>query len=162
MAEKPAGRASILSPWLIHTFVLGNSPQSRSVSSSTFSSALPYSRLAAFADLPPERMGHQLHAVADAEDRYAELKNLHIREGRARIIDTGGPSGKDKPLGPELFYFMDRRVEREYLRVYLAFPHPAGDELRILGTEIEDQYSFFMHDELDRLTTQACNWGLLS
>ena len=81
MTENPSGIFSILSPWLIQTTVVfsGESPVPptyfrRSLSSSSASSALPYSRLVAFATTPPKKMGQKLHAVAYSQYRDAKLQ----------------------------------------------------------------------------------------
>src|SRR5690606_35876785 len=39
-------------------------------------------------DLAPEQVGHQLHAVADAEDRDAELEDALVDFRRAVLVDA--------------------------------------------------------------------------
>ena len=92
-----------------------------------------------------EVAGQELHAVADAEDRHAELEEL-LGNGRgARLVDRLGPAGEDDPLGRE---GLDRRqlhVEGMQLAVDVGLAHPPGDQLGVLGAEIENE-DFFLVD----------------
>ena len=95
--------------------------------------------------LAAEVAGEQLHAVADAEDRHAEFEQL-LGDGRgARLVDRLRPAGEDDPLRRK---GLDRRqlhVEGMQLAVDVRFAHPPGNELGVLGAEIEDQ-DFFLVD----------------
>jgi hypothetical protein len=56
--------------------------------------------------------------------------------------DRCGTPGKDYGLGSQGPQFRCREIMRDDLAVYPAFADAAGDELGVLGTEIEDCYEF--------------------
>jgi len=59
-------------------------------------------------------------------------------------MNTGGAAGEDDPFGLKRLYGVKGHVERVDFAVDVAFAYPAGDELRVLGTEIQNQNPFFM------------------
>ena len=90
-------------------------------------------------DLAAELMGHRLLAVADAEHRHARVKQFPRRQrrvlvehrGRAAREDDGGRLHPREGLGGLLI--------RHDLGVDLLFAHPARNELRHLGAEIDNE-----------------------
>ncbi len=71
-------------------------------------------------DLAAERLGHQVQAVADAEDRDAAGPERRVGMGRARFVDAGRAAGEDhrrRLAGGDL---SPRRVEGQQLRVDVA------------------------------------------
>ena len=97
--------------------------------------------LAPFAkfDLAPEMMGHELHPVADAEDRNSERKNLWIRMRCAFVVNARRSPRKDNAFRRQGCDFPGRDIELDDLRIDLAFPDTPGDDLGVLRSEIEDQ-----------------------
>ena len=82
---------------------------------------------------------HGLLAIADAEHRQAELEDDWRRGGRAFRRHRGRAAGQDNGRRAEL---ADRRfadTERVNFRIDAGFPDPAGDQLRHLRAEIENQ-----------------------
>ena len=93
---KSADTASTWSPWLIQTSVcVGHAGEELVGLEHVGRSARPYSRAAALSDPAPQGVARQLHAVADAQDRHAELEDVRIAARRARLVDAGRPAGED-------------------------------------------------------------------
>ncbi len=90
-------------------------------------------------NLAAQLLGHGLHAVADTEDGHAQFK-YGLRAARAVGFVHGlGATGEDDAFRCE---FADRfvvHVERVQFAVHTDFTHAAGDQLGVLGTEVEDQ-----------------------
>ncbi len=94
--------------------------------------------LGRWVDLAAEGMHQQLHPVADPKDRQAELEDI-VRQGRRALgIDRGRSAGKDEAFGLERQHLFSRSVPGEEFAVDVRLAHPAGDQLGVLGTEIED------------------------
>ena len=95
--EKPAGAAATKSPWLAQTRISSGTPANRRA---TAASGDRHGRVAELAlrrrrDLPAERVRHQLHAVADAEHRHAE-----VEERRVAFAARPGPTRSSvRPTG---------------------------------------------------------------
>ena len=83
-------------------------------------------------------MPHQLDAIADAEHRHAQVKDGRIGQGGLRRVDRRGATGEDDAFDAQ---FLDLRgwcVIAQNGRVNVQFTDPACNDLRILGSEIED------------------------
>ena len=90
-------------------------------------------------DLASQVVPHELHSVADSQHGNAQFEKLCGRVGRLLAVDAGGPSGQDDCPRRKLFDLFDADVEGNNLRVDLAFADPAGDDLRVLGAEVENE-----------------------
>src|SRR5204863_2299413 len=89
-------------------------------------------------DLAVEKVRQELNAVTDAENRNAELEDAFVRQGRFRGIDAGWSAGKDQPARFEGGDFLHGRVVAENAGINVALADATRDDLRILGTEIEN------------------------
>ena len=89
-------------------------------------------------DVATELVGHQLGAVADAEDRDAARPDGRIRARGARVVDRVGAARQDDRARAATLELLVRRVVREQLRVDVELADAPGDELRELAPEVED------------------------
>ena len=92
-------------------------------------------------DLRPEPERDELHPVADAQHRNAELEQLLVQPRRARRVHRGGPAGEDQPLRLALADLLGADVVRQQLAEDAQLAHAARDELRVLPAVVE-------HDDL--------------
>lgn len=86
-----------------------------------------------------EGRGHQLEAVAHAEDGDAGVEEFAVEAGGAVGVDRGGAAGEDdrrRVLGEHLRY---RHGARHDLAVDPGLADAAGDELGVLRAEVDDQ-----------------------
>ncbi len=90
-------------------------------------------------DAATQLRGHGLHAVADAEDRHAQIEHGIGHSRRTRLGHRLGSAGQDHAF---------RGITRDVSRVMVPGPdfaihadlaHAAGDQLRVLRAEVEDQ-----------------------
>ena len=89
--RKPSGSRVIESPWLIQTGWSRSRPVNRPSSAVIVTVAGPYSRFAVGQDVATELEGHELGAVADAEDGDAAAPDGGVGlEGRRRRRPTSG------------------------------------------------------------------------
>src|SRR6185312_9219273 len=84
--------------------------------------------------------GQGLHAVANAEDRHARIEHLLRRLGRARERGRFRPAGQDDALGAERGDLARIVVPGPDLAIHAQLAHAPGDQLRVLRTEVEDEY----------------------
>ena len=84
-------------------------------------------------------LGHGLHAVADAQHRHALLER-RLRGPRGLGGGDGfRAAGEDDALGVELGDVFGGGVEGADFAVDADFAYAAGDQLGVLGAEVEDQ-----------------------
>ena len=101
--------------------------------------ALALFAFASAGDLAAEHARHQLHAVTDAQDRDAEVKNRAIGQRRLWRTDAGRAAGEDQAAGFEGRDLRRRHVEGDDGGINLAFAHAPRDDLRILRAEIQNE-----------------------
>ena len=90
-------------------------------------------------NLAAQLLGHGLHAVADTEYRYAQVPYGLWRARAVGFVHRLGAAGEDDPAGGEFANRLVVHVERVQFAVHADFAHAAGDQLGVLGTEVEDQ-----------------------
>ena len=135
---------STWSPWLIQTCVsCGDAGEQ--VGGSGFDASIDQLRPAILAGrgalhFAAERLAHQLHAVADAEHRDAELEDLRIALRRAVGVHARRAAGEDQPLRRELAHPLGRDVVPHDLAVHVLLADPAGDQLDVLRAEVEHEH----------------------
>ena len=90
-------------------------------------------------DRAAERQRHRLEAVADAERRDAGREHGRVDRRGARGVDRGGTAGQDDGGRSPGEHLLDRHRVRHDLAVDPRLADPAGDELRVLRAEVDDQ-----------------------
>src|SRR5271156_4162222 len=89
-------------------------------------------------DLAAEIAGHELHAVADAEERDARGQHPRVDAGGALRQRALRAAGENDRRGFAALDIAPRRVVRQYLGIDVCFAHAARDQLRILRAEIQN------------------------
>jgi hypothetical protein len=97
------------------------------------------------ADRPAEGPTRQLHPVADAQHRDAEVEDGRVAGRGAGLVHAGRPAGQDDPLRVQLADPGGRQVVPDHLAEDVQLPHPAGDQLPELGAEVEHQDELVGH-----------------
>ncbi len=92
-------------------------------------------------DFAPREMRDQLHAVADPQDRNAEVEHATIDSRGARLEHRVGTARENDPLRGELLHEREVRAfgGRMDLAVHVLLAHAPRDQLRELRAAIEDQ-----------------------
>ncbi len=90
-------------------------------------------------DLAPQGVDHELEAVADPEDGDAQGEDAGVHPGAVLLVDARRPPGEDDPLGMHIPDDGQGDVRRFDLAIDVVFPDPPGDELVVLGTEVDDE-----------------------
>src|SRR5690554_1391437 len=89
---------------------------------------------------PAAQLGsHGLHAVADTQHGHAQLEHQLGRPGAALGGDRLGAAGENDALGREGADGLGLHVPGMNLAVDAYLPHPPGNQLGVLGTEIQNQ-----------------------
>ena len=86
-----------------------------------------------------ERLGHRLEAVADAEHRDAGVEQRGVDRRRAVGVDAGRAAREDHRRGSPGQHLGHGHLVRDDLAVDLRLAHAAGDQLRVLGAEVDDE-----------------------
>ena len=124
------------------------SSESRTPGAVTCTRVRPYSRAPGVRDLAAEGLGHQLEAVAHAEDRDPRLEDRR-RRCPARPARRPTTVRRDRMIafGSLREHLGDRHRVRHDLGVDPGLPDPAGDQLGVLRPEVDDQDQVvFRHD----------------
>ena len=90
-------------------------------------------------DLAAEPLGHQLEAVAHAEDGDPRGEDRVVDAGRTLGVDRRRTAAEDDRLGLARQHLRDRHRVRHDLGVDPRLAHPAGDQLGVLGAEVDDE-----------------------
>ena len=92
-------------------------------------------------DPAPQGVGHQLAAVADAQDGDAQFKEGGVHVGGGIVIDAVGAAGEDEADGGQAADLLQGQGVGLDLAVHPALTDPAGDELVILAAEVQNDDS---------------------
>ena len=85
------------------------------------------------------QLAHQrLHPVADAQHREAALQGPVRDARRPGVIHAGRPAGQDDAPGVEMRHGRRIRGGRDNLGINLQFPDAAGNQVGVLGAEVDD------------------------
>ena len=95
--------------------------------------------------LSPQDVGHQLHAVADAEHRHPEGQHPLGAPGRLGLADARRPPGENQPGRPPGRQLVDRGVKREDLGIEIELAQSTGDQLGVLRSEVEHEQGLMGH-----------------
>src|SRR5690606_10457295 len=90
-------------------------------------------------NLAAKLLGHGLHAVANTEQRYAQIEYRLWRARAVRRMYRLGATSKDDPARVELTNILIAHVKWVQFAVHPELTHAAGDQLGVLRAEIENQ-----------------------
>ena len=87
----------------------------------------------------PPLVRDELGAVADAQDGHAEFIDAGVDAWGTVYVDRGRPTTEDDPGRCPRGELLSRQVVGDDLAIDIGLAHPSGDELRVLGPEVDDQ-----------------------
>src|SRR5215207_6965893 len=87
-------------------------------------------------DLSAQVQRHQLHPVADTQDRHAKLKDPLVHPRRPLTVDAARSSREDDALRFARRDLLDGRIVGDHLRVDARLAHAPGYQLGVLATEV--------------------------
>jgi len=91
-------------------------------------------------DFASQRVDHVLHAVTDAQNRYAQFQNTTVDARTMLFVDAARATGQDNALQIHFLNALNGNGGGFDNAVYTAFTNAPGNELIELRTEIDDQY----------------------
>ncbi|OPZ71919.1 MAG: hypothetical protein BWY80_01230 [Firmicutes bacterium ADurb.Bin456] len=86
----------------------------------------------------PKLPGHQLHAVADTQDRDSRFVKGRIAGWRILLVNTGGTARKYDALRLSGFYLRNGSRKRKHFTENLKFPDTSCNQVAVLSAEIQD------------------------
>ena len=86
-----------------------------------------------------EMLRDDVHAVADAEHRAAQVQDFIGDIGRAAVVEARGPARENDAARIHRADFLRREVIRMDFAIDPRLAHAPRDELGILAAEIENQ-----------------------
>ena len=87
----------------------------------------------------PQLTCHGLHPVTDSENRNPQREYFVRCFGSVCTMHAFRPARKNDAPRSEFCHRLSGDIPREQLRVDAGFANAAGNQLTVLGTEIEDQ-----------------------
>ncbi len=136
---KPSGAAVTQSRWLIQHCSVSSRPASTPAVLGDAQLGLAELARAGARDGAAQLEGHELGAVADAQHRHAQVEERRVGARRVVDVDAHGTAREDQAARPARADLVERRVEGDELRVDVALPHAARDELPVLRAEVEHE-----------------------
>ena len=105
--------------------------------------------------LTTEGIHHELQAIADPQDGDVQIKDPLVHPRAALFINTRRTAGQDDPFRLERFDLGQFEIRRFNLTVNVVFTHPPGNQLIVLGTEVndQDQCFFFLSFSIIRMNS---------
>lgn len=106
-------------------------------------------------------MGHELHAIADAQNRHAQREHRRINPGRALFQHAGRPAGKDNAPGIFLANLLYTGRIRQHAGIDPALADAPGNELGILAAKVKNQnasHLFFHSIDPFPAINCRCEW----
>ena len=92
---------------------------------------------------PAERHGHGLLPVAEAEHGNAQGKDLRVDGGGVLRVHRRRAAGQDDGRGRNGAHLLGRDVAGHDFGIHVQIAHATGDELPVLGAEIDDDDFLF-------------------
>ncbi len=92
---------------------------------------------------------HGLHAIANAQHGHAQIPHGLRRAQFVVFVSAAVAARENDALGRELAHESIAHIARVNFAVHLRLAHAAGDELRDLGAEVEDE-NFVVHESKRR------------
>jgi hypothetical protein len=89
-------------------------------------------------DLATKNIGEKLHPVAQAQHRQSRVEHIGKQGRGAFSVNGHGSAGEDEAFRSDGEHLFGWRVPGEELAVDMGLAHTAGNELGVLGTEVED------------------------
>ena len=89
---------------------------------------------------PAQGLGHRLEAVADPENRDAGLEQRRIDLRSVIGIDRRRPARQDDGRWPPGQDLLHGGLGTDDLGIDVGVTDPSGDELRVLGAEVDHEY----------------------
>ena len=89
--------------------------------------------------LAAQLLGHGLHAVADTKHRQAHFEHALGGAGGVQLSDGFRATGQDDAVGVVFADLFFGDVEGADFREYADLAHAAGNQLGVLGAEVENQ-----------------------
>ena len=108
---------------------------------------LPGGILLGSRDLTAQGVGHQLTAVANAQDGNAQPEHFRVNVGRFLQIHAVGAAGENNAHGRKGADLVQGCGVGLDLAVDVLLPHPPGDQLIVLSAKVQNQ-DFFLHTVL--------------
>jgi hypothetical protein len=90
-------------------------------------------------DLATQDVRHEVHAVADAEDREPAVQDRGLDERRVLVVHARRSAGEDDADHAASLELLGGDVVGEDLAVHAGLADAARDELRVLGSIVEDR-----------------------
>ena len=138
VTRAPVGGAVTESRWLIQTVCSAGSSW-KSGDGSDLGLGLPVFAHVVRLDGAAEVTRHQLHAVADAEGRHAEVEDPGVHVRRPWAYTEAGPPERMSASGFRARTCSALTVGDE-LGVDARLANPARDQLAVLAAEVEDEH----------------------
>jgi hypothetical protein len=84
-------------------------------------------------------MVEELQPVTDTQDGHSQFQDLPADEGGVRLIDAPGATGQDDAPGGKLPDLVQGHEVGMNLAIDMHLPDAPGNELGILGPEIQNE-----------------------
>src|SRR3989344_7608910 len=94
--------------------------------------------------LAPQKMRQKLFAVANAEDRDAQIEDGLVRHRAAFLQHGRRPAGKNEAVRFQFGDLPVGNVVRHYLRPHSQIAHAPSNQMGELASEVEDEDHFFI------------------
>ena len=90
-------------------------------------------------DVAAELLGHELRAVTNAQHRDAEFVDRGIERRRRYFVDRLRTAGEDDRGRRLRAHFVSGDGALDDFGIDVCFAHASRDQLRVLGTEVDDE-----------------------
>ena len=81
---------------------------------------------------------HQLHSVANAQHRNAQVPEFRVAQGRTIGIDGTGAARQNDALGAKLPQLLCGGAIGQNFGINLGFANPTGNQFGILGAKVQN------------------------